>query len=185
MTDAKDEPITEIVPTKNKGGRPSFIDMKITVGGKESEVRDLIVARITTGAFAWVAAASAGVSPTTYYRWMARGETNAIEAEKNNVEPDIYGQFFLDVTRARANARLVAERAVMKENPLAWLRFGPGRDKPGEAGWTDSARVELTGKDGAPLHPTSAQRIDTTKLSDTELDDLERLLAKSSVDGDR
>jgi hypothetical protein len=93
-----------------------------------------------------------------------------------------HANFYREVTRARARARFAAETEVKKENPLAWLRYGPGRERPGEEGWTDSNKVELTGKDGAPL-PGSALVIDTGKLSDKELDELERLLAKAQPDG--
>src|SRR5262249_19759838 len=38
--------------------------------------------------------------------------------------------------------------------PLAWLRMGPGRDRPGEPGWTDAPPTEATGSGGAPLRFT-------------------------------
>ena len=38
---------------------------------------------------------------------------------------------------AHAQARLRAEAAVLRKVPLAWLRFGPGRDRgPDAPGWT-------------------------------------------------
>ena len=41
---------------------------------------------------------------------------------------------------------------VRRDNPLAWLRYGPGRERPGEPGWTESR--EILGQDGGPVKIT-------------------------------
>ncbi len=81
-----------------------------------------IVAYIRAGAFEWVAAEAAGIHRATYYRWMDRGR----EATSG-----IYREFYDAVTEARAQARIAAEVQVRQDNPLAWLRYGPGRVSPG------------------------------------------------------
>ena len=60
----------------------------------------------------------------------------------------------VDVREARAQARVAAETEVRRDNPLAWLRYGPGRDRAGEPGWTE--RHEIAGADGAPVRFTLA-----------------------------
>lgn len=100
------------------------------------EVHYQVVSFIRAGAYDWVAAEAAGIGKSTLYRWLQRGEEAGSGA---------YHDFYIDVRQARAQARLAAETEVRRENPLAWLRFGPGRDRPGEPGWTQSRDVTLNG----------------------------------------
>ncbi len=96
------------------------------------DVHREIVAFVRAGAFDWVAAEAAGVSKSTFYRWLQRGESDA---------RGIYHEFWSDIRQARAQARVAAEAEVRRDNPLAWLRYGPGRARPEEPGWTDSHEV--------------------------------------------
>ncbi len=98
------------------------------------DVEQQIVVYIRSGAFDWVAAQAAGIGRTTFYRWMQAGETGE----------DPYGSFYTAVREARAVARVAAEMEVRNNNPLAWLRYGPGRARPGEPGWTESHELTLT-----------------------------------------
>jgi len=95
-----------------------------------------IVDAIGRGAFDYIAAEMAGIDARTFYRWMASGEKYANSP---------YCRFCQDVTMARSHARAIAESAVWKDNPLAWLRYGPGRAKEGRDGWTDRHEVEIAG----------------------------------------
>lgn len=104
------------------------------------ELQAQIVKDIGDGAYDWIAAQAAGIAPSTFWRWMQLGE-------KGN---HTYSEFCKEVKQARAKARVKAEAKVFKSNPFAWLRYGPGRDRPGEPGWTDS--VELNGSEERPLH---------------------------------
>ena len=85
------------------------------------------------GAFDWVAAEAAGISRSTFYRGLARGE--------NGEEP--FDLFAREVKRARAEARLQAEARVMERDPLSWLRLGPGRERCGQPGWTEAAKAQV------------------------------------------
>ena len=98
------------------------------------DVEQQIVAYIRSGAFDWVAAQAAGIGRTTFYRWMQAGA--------NGEGP--YDSFYAAVREARAVARVAAEMEVRNNNPLAWLRYGPGRARPGEPGWTESHELTLT-----------------------------------------
>jgi hypothetical protein len=93
----------------------------------DPEGRHKITAYIRAGSFDWVAARACGIPPRTFYHWMERGEQG---------EP-IFAEFWREVQEARAQARLMREVKVADTEPLAWLRMGPGRDRPGEPGWTD------------------------------------------------
>ena len=109
-----------------------------------TELQARVCAEIERGVWDYVAAQAAGIGQRTFYRWMEYGEQGK--------KP--YRQFWQDVMEARAKSRARREAAVAQENPLAWLRMGPGRDKPGEAGWTDQHRQEVTGPDGGPMNFT-------------------------------
>jgi hypothetical protein len=89
-------------------------------------VRTALIEAIEGGAFDWVAAEAAGISRRTFYDWMKRGEAGE--------EP--FAELVGVLRRARATARVGAERTVRLRDPLAWLRLGPGRERPEEPGWT-------------------------------------------------
>ena len=95
-----------------------------------------IVAAIRAGAYDWVAAQANGVDPDTFRAWMRRGE-------REREEP--YFSFVTEVRIARAQARLAAEIEVRKDQPFNWLRFGPGRERPGEDGWTETKEIKHSG----------------------------------------
>jgi hypothetical protein len=98
-----------------------------------------IVAAIRAGAFDWIAAEANGIDRETFKLWMRTGA-------RRKREP--YLSFVRDVRAARAQARLSAEIEVRKEQPFSWLRFGPGREREGEAGWTESSEIKHSGSVG-------------------------------------
>lgn len=108
-------------------GRPSLLT---------PERHKAIVAAIRAGAYDWVAAQANGIDPATFRNWMLRGK-------KSRKGP--YLAFLRDVLTARAQARLSAEIEVRKDLPFNWLRFGPGRERDDEPGWTESREVKHSG----------------------------------------
>jgi hypothetical protein len=108
-------------------GRPSFLT---------PERHRAIVAAIRAGAYDWVAAQANGIDPDTFRSWVRRGD-------RARDEPFL--SFVTDVRTARAQARLAAEIEVRKDEPFNWLRFGPGRERPGEDGWTESKEIRHSG----------------------------------------
>lgn len=104
-------------------------------------VHKLIVKHIRGGAFDYVAAQAAGIGYRTFRRWMKSGESRADSP---------YRQFWQDTEEARAQARVAAENKVFADAPFNWLRYGPGRERPGKPGWTDSKQVDVT-TGGEPL----------------------------------
>ncbi len=109
-----------------------------------AEVQEGIVDLIRQGAYDYQAARANGIDDSTFRRWMRAGE-------RGN---PIYRPFCAEVRQARAEARTAAEIQVRKDNPLAWLRYGPGRERPGEPGWTESSKVEVSGDEARPLRIT-------------------------------
>jgi hypothetical protein len=116
-----------------RGGRPFLLT---------AEVSRAICEAVSRGSFDWVAAEAAGVSRRTMAYWLELGVD--VEAGTfRGVHGSEYLQFLRDVRTARAQARVLAEHEVFSRNPLAWLRYGPGREREGAPGWTQSRRDEV------------------------------------------
>jgi transposase-like protein len=111
-------------------------------------VQSRILEAIRQGAFAWVAAASAGISPSTFFEWLRRGEGT----DPDRPSTAEFAAFAAEVRQAEAEARLAAEIAVRQQNPLAWLRCGPGRTTSDRPGWTDTQQPPVAGEAGAVRH---------------------------------
>ena len=103
-----------------------------------AEVIDRLVQYIRAGSFPYIAAQACGIPKSTWYRWMNSGSKGR--------RP--YRELWDKVQGAHAEARVVAENAVFGGTPLAWLRYGPGRERPGKPGWTDSKQIELSVPEG-------------------------------------
>jgi hypothetical protein len=102
-----------------------------------------ILAGIRAGGFPHVAAAAYGVELALWERWLRRGR------RKHAREP--YRSFVRKVEEAQGQARLRAEIAVLEKDIRAWLKHGPGRDRPGRPGWAAVVR---------PVPPPSKQTVD-------------------------
>lgn len=115
------------------------------------QLTDQLCRHLKAGAFDYAAAQAVGISKATFYNWMERGrreeiEVEAIEAAGGEVEETSLFLDFLDkVDQATAIARIDAEKRVFLEDPFKWLRYGPGRERPGAPGWTDESTVNLKG----------------------------------------
>lgn len=117
-----------------------------------ADTQAIIVGWIQKGAYDWVAAQAAGIDPSTFKNWMKR-------------EEDEYVEFQRVVRQARAEARAAVEAQVRTESPFNWLRYGPGRERPGEPGWTDSTAI--TGNDGGEL-VVKVEYVDATPPAPSE-----------------
>jgi hypothetical protein len=81
-----------------------------------------------------VAAQACGIASSTFYLWLQQGDAG---------DPQ-FVEFSEDVRRARAESRLAAEVEIRRDDPQFWLRCGPGKERPGEPGWTDRpAQTEM------------------------------------------
>jgi hypothetical protein len=86
---------------------------------------------VHSGASPEAAAAAAGVPPHCFRRWLARGRG------RRGREP--YRAFAAAIQRAEGAARVRAEIKAWEDDPRLWLRYGPGRKRPGAPGWGQSA----------------------------------------------
>ncbi len=111
----------------------------------DPKVLEQIVAYVRAGAYEWVAAAAAGIHKATLYRWLQWGEERR--------EP--FRAFRDQMLRARAEARVAAEVAIHRDDKKFWLTHGPGKDRPGEPGWTETVHAEHTGAGGGPIQVQS------------------------------
>lgn len=138
MTPRKATKPTKKAAPRRKPGRPSLLT---------DDRAALIVNAIRAGSFDHVASQAAGVGPSTFRAWMAQAD----HPDPAKPPSDELLAFAAEVRTARAGARVRAENRVFMENPLAWLRLGPGRDRgdPDEPGWTD--QVAVTGGEGGPV----------------------------------
>ena len=134
--------------TKEPGRTPKLLQ-EIQVGKSRTTVRDFIIQTIEGGAWDYVAAEAAGISQKTFYRYLSDGETAQEKADAGHAlgeNEELYLQFRQSVIEARARARATAEVDTKRSNSLAWLKSGPGKERPGRPGWTDSHKVELSGE---------------------------------------
>jgi hypothetical protein len=116
-------------------GRPTLLNEQVT---------RIICSNIRRGAFTWVACQAVGISTDTYNLWVRRG----IVGEQP------YKDFVDAIEQAHAEARVAAEQSVYSANPLAWLKTGPGRDRPGRPGWSDRPVPEVAPGSDAPVRVT-------------------------------
>ena len=91
-----------------------------------------IAGYIRWGCFDHVAAEACGIPRGIFDLWLKRGRTRSA--------PAVFADFAREVRTARAMARVKAEMEAYKETPRAWLEHGPGRDRPGEPGWSGPVR---------------------------------------------
>jgi hypothetical protein len=116
-------------------GRPTLLNDQVT---------RIICENIRRGAFTWVACQAVGISTDAYNLWVRRG----IVGEQP------YKDFVDAIEQAHAEARVAAEQSVYAANPLAWLKMGPGRDRPGRPGWSDRPIPEAAPGSDAPVRVT-------------------------------
>jgi transposase len=110
-------------------------------------VQDRIVAAIRAGNYAEPAARSAGVSPATYHRWMARGEK----------EPSgIYRDFYEAVRKAEADAEVEAVARVRRAMPDDWRASMTYLERRYPERWRRRDSHEHTGAGGGPVRISEA-----------------------------
>jgi hypothetical protein len=120
------------------------------------EVQSAICGFILSGSYAHVAAEAAGVPRKVFDDWMKRGRL-ARSAKK-------YRTFRAAVLQAQAQARLAAEARTMTDDPLAWLKSGPGKETPESPGWSNPGRSAATKEGGQWLMQTEFQELIATLL---------------------
>jgi hypothetical protein len=91
-----------------------------------------IVSAIRHGAYPFIAAESAGIPREVFTDWMRRGSAK---------RPLPHFRRFRDQVREGiATARLAAEMKALKDDPLFWLKYGPGRETADVPGWSNAVK---------------------------------------------
>lgn len=96
------------------------------------------ITAIRRGSYGRVAAAQIGVAPSTLVNWLQKGKK-----EFEDEEETYHAQFYSDTVEAIAEARATAEGMVMEDNPLMWLKKGPGRFLGDD--WSDNPQTDSDG----------------------------------------
>jgi transposase len=136
-----------------------------------AEVTDRVVQAVRAGNYADAACQAAGISPSTYYRWMGRG------AQEPGSE---YARFRKAVLRAEAEAEVYAVAILRRAMGEDWRAAMAYLERRHPTRWRTHQCTELVGKDGGPIH-TQHTRLDLARLSDAELATLEELTARASL----
>lgn len=134
------------------------------------DLQERIVAYIRGGAFDYVAAQAVGISRATFYRWYNEGARPRSR----------YVSFRREVDQARAQARVVAETSVFRAKPEAWLKFGPGRERPGAPGWTNPAQSWRDAVDRETLEAAAQRQADRFGVDRSELLQVAERLARQA-----
>jgi hypothetical protein len=92
------------------------------------ELQATICAFIRSGAFPQIAAEAAGIPQKVFERWLRYGQAKRPLA--------LYRNFAQAVRQAQAHARLLAENHALQQEPLTWLKSGPGKETARMPGWT-------------------------------------------------
>jgi hypothetical protein len=133
------------------------------------EVTGQIVTAIRAGNYAEAACQAAGISTSTYYRWMTRGAQ----------EPGSpFARFRDAVLRAEGEAEVHAVAIIRRAMPDDWRAAVTYLERRHPQRWRHRQQTELVGADGAPLHATAS--LDLSRLSDTDLAALEELTRRAT-----
>lgn len=139
----KPEPIAAAQP--DRPGRDPKIDRSITLTRAMAEA---IIKDVTEGGYPNQVARQHGIPSSTWYEWLKRGRGGLLANGVKAPQPLI--DFIEAVDRAAAQALNVASMEVYKENKLAWLLKGPGRERPGQPGWADRTMPESAEAESKP-----------------------------------
>lgn len=147
---------------KGKAGRPTKFD---------ETAAKLILGALSNGAWRRTAATIAGVDYTTLKRWLRKGLKEPADTP--------LGDFARKVPKAEAGCEIKLTQQIfqnaMKDPDLA-LRFLAVRHRKR---WNPRQSVEVSGDAKRPLRVKSD--FDVSKLSDADLDQLERIAEKAAT----
>lgn len=120
-------------------GRPT----KLTEARKKA-----IVASITAGNFAQVAAAANGITEQTYYNWLNRGQIDST-SDDPEVSSSIFAEFFEAIKIAEAKAEVTQLRRM--QTGTGWQRHAWWLERRFPKRWGAKQSLEVSGPDGGPV----------------------------------
>ena len=133
------------------------------------ELRERIVQAQKAGNYAEAACRAAGISSSTFYRWMERGERE---------ERGIYRDFFEAIRRAEAEAEVHAVAVLRRAMAEDWRAALAYLERRHPDRWRKQQATELTGKGGGPIRSDHVMP-DLSRLSDEELALVQELYARA------
>lgn len=110
------------------------------------EIQEKIVKAIKAGNYAVIAAAMAGISESTYYRWLEQGERPDAKSP--------YREFWESVKEAEAEAEVASVALIRRAaqngtwQASAWFLERKHSDRWGRK---DKVQQEISGRDGEPI----------------------------------
>lgn len=151
------------------------------------ELQDKILEAVRAGAYVETAVKAAGVSKQTFYNWLKRGNREKKRLAKNTrarmrKREAPYVEFVDAIQKTFAEAELrdlvlIGIAAKTQWQAAAWRleRKFPQR-------YARRERHEISGPRGKPIPIVTAETADLEKLSDQELDDLDRAI-EDAIEG--
>lgn len=130
------------------------------------ETQERILKAVRAGNYAEASARSAGIAPSTLYRWLERGSLETEGAHR---------EFHDAVRRAEAEAEVHAVAVVRRAMSEDWRAAMAYLERRHPSRWRRHTSTELTGKNGGPIRAEHAPTVDLTRLTDKELRLLEEL----------
>jgi len=115
------------------------------------EASQRIVAAIRAGNYAEVAATAAGISPSTFYRWIERGQKQ---------RSGIHRDFSEAVRKAEGEAEVEAVARVRKAMPSDWRACMTYLERRYPKRWRRREVREHTGEGGGPVRVSEAMLTD-------------------------
>jgi transposase len=132
-------------------------------------VQERIVRLIEAGSYAEPAARAAGISASTFYSWMERGELE---------DDGIFREFREAIKRAEAEAEVRAVNVVTGAMPRSWQAAMTFLERKHPDRWGRRSRAEPSERPAPKPRP-----YDFSKLTDDELETLDDLLGKAESQG--
>jgi transposase len=139
-----------------------------------AQLEEKVVQAIRAGNYAEIACRAAGIAPSTFYRWLERGERET---------DGIHNHFTQAVRLAEAEAEVHAVALVRRAMSDDWRAALAYLERRHPARWRRHSSTELTGPNGGPIR--SEQRLDLSGLSDEELTLLQQLYARAAAGDDQ
>jgi hypothetical protein len=136
-------------------------------------VTERVVQAVRAGNYAEAACQAAGISASTYYRWMRRGEQDPASPQ---------AAFREAVLRAEAEAEVHAVAIIRRAMGEDWRAAVAYLERRHPTRWRSRHQTELVGRDGGPIQ-TQQTTLDLTRLTDADLATLEELTRRASLPG--
>ena len=154
------------------------------------KLQDEIIKVIRSGNYIETACAYVGINKSTFYDWLKRGAREKDRVAKNpkakvRKDEQPFVDFSNEVEKALAHAEIRDVAIIGKAAEENWqaAAWRLERKFPDRWGRKDKYALEHSGKDGGPIETSHKEELDLSNLTDKELEQLEKIIAKSTDTG--